>query len=102
GRVGGQGWEQLGPRLLDDGAGGEEIRESGGNILVGNGHLRFQGVQLAVSEDFPPIAANEGIAGLGWVPKVGGPRTLRGQFLESGGSLDRRRLIFRGEVAAAQ
>ena len=80
--------------FLDQGAGGEKVLQGGGDILIGDGDLFFERVQLRVLEHFPPFAFDDSVAGLGQFPTIG--------LLEGGGCLDNRRLVTRRKIAAVE
>jgi hypothetical protein len=88
--------------LLYDRPSGKEIGESGGDVLIGDGDLLFEGVELRVVEDGPPGAALEVILGLGHLPDICGRSSGRREFLESGGRFHDGPLVFRSEAATGQ
>src|ERR1051326_2010350 len=96
---GSQGGEQLGPSLLDQRAGGEETRQSRGNILIGNIYLLFQSIQMRIADHPPPIPAKRAIPWLSDLPAIGAGRF---DFLVSRRSLDGGFAIFGSETASAQ
>jgi hypothetical protein len=70
---------------LDHGAGFAKSRFGGLQVLIANGELLFQGVQLGIAEKLPPVAANGLVAGLRGLPPVALLEGGRRRFFEGRG-----------------
>src|SRR5208283_2904304 len=88
------GGEVSRPGLLGDSPRRQKIFQGGGDVLVGNDDLVFQGVQLRVVEYLPPAALEQGVARLGGFPVL--------IFLVGRWSGHRRNGVFGGEIATGR
>ncbi len=95
-------------RVLDAqvGAGGAQVGVGDLQSLVGGGDLRLEGVEAVVVEDGPPVAAGDGVLGLGGLP-VGvlfeGAGVGAGiELFEGGRGGDGGRFVFGSDHAAGE
>jgi len=81
-------------RLLHQSARGKKIGGGRGDVLIRDVDLVFDRVQLRIAKRLPPFAARGRVLRLRDFPIA--------VFFVGGWSFDRRSLIFRADVAAAQ
>src|SRR5271157_5793648 len=98
----GNGREILRARLPHHSARRHETGKSSGDVLVGNVDLFFEGVQLGIAKNLPPVAMESAVLGLRDFPAVHLLEIVRSDLLERRRHLRRRAIVFRADIAALE
>ena len=93
-------WVEGGTRHADSRAGAAQLRLGDRERLVGDIDLLFEGVQLGILEDLPPLPTRCLIVGLRRFPAVRGLKTRRWQLFIGGWHLYLWALILRANSAS--
>ena len=89
-------------RLPHHGTRRHEAGKGSNDVLVGNVDLFFEGIQLGIAKNFPPIAMESSVLGLCNFPAVHFLKIVRGDLFERRRHLGRGAIVFRADIAALE